>query len=300
MANALASVDRDIVYSICQWGIGDNMAEWAGPIGSSWGISNDIINNWISVFRITNQIVPFAKYSAPGKYNDMDMLMVGNGGMTVEESKTHFTLWCIEKSLLFLGAGLERNLLDATSLEILKNMELVAINKAPLGEVAKLMRWYTEEQYDVWAGNLSNSRTIFIVANWGRTAKTITVDLPDAGIQSAGKTRDVWSKSDIGALDGRYTAEVTGHGVKVLILENTVAARSYKSLVFDSQSSTSGFGKVYAHTSSEYSYEVTTPARQSRQITVTAGNCKLRAPTVSGAQPTRFHPSHSLPAKTRS
>lgn len=76
MAQALASVDRDIVYAICQWGIGDDLAEWAGPIGNSWRMSNDIINNWISIFRITNQVVPLAKYSGPGHYNDMDMLMV--------------------------------------------------------------------------------------------------------------------------------------------------------------------------------------------------------------------------------
>lgn len=76
MAEALALVDRDMVYAVCQWGIGEDLPEWAGKIGNSWRMSNDIINNWISIFRITNQVVPMSKYSSPGHYNDMDMLMV--------------------------------------------------------------------------------------------------------------------------------------------------------------------------------------------------------------------------------
>lgn len=77
MAAALASVDREIVYAVCQWGIGEDVPEWAGRIANSWRMSNDIVNNWISVFRIANQVVPMAKYAGPGHYNDMDMLMVG-------------------------------------------------------------------------------------------------------------------------------------------------------------------------------------------------------------------------------
>jgi alpha-galactosidase len=34
------------------------------------------------------------------------MLEVGNGGMTIEEEKTHFALWCIAKSPLIIGTDL--------------------------------------------------------------------------------------------------------------------------------------------------------------------------------------------------
>lgn len=227
MANALATVSRDIVYAICQWGIGDDLPEWAGPIGNSWRMSNDIINNWISIFRITNQVVPLSKYTSPGHYNDMDMLMVGNGVLTEEEAKTHFTIWCVEKSLLMIGAGLEANLLDPVALKILSNKELVAINQDSLGQAAKLMRRFTLEQYDVWAGNLSDARTVLMVINWAPVAKTVTINLADAGISSAVKARDVWAASDIGALDGVYTASLAGHGVKLLVLEQTTPAGTY-------------------------------------------------------------------------
>lgn len=154
-------------------------------------------------------------------------VQVGNGVLTFEESKTHFTLWCIEKSLLMIGSGLEENLLDPVALQILSNKELVAINQDPLGEAAKLMRRFTEEQYDIWAGNLSDSRTVLTVVNWSPVAKKVTVNLADAGIQSAVKARDVWEKTNLGALDGVYTAEVAGHGVKLLVLEQTTPAGTY-------------------------------------------------------------------------
>lgn len=55
------------------------------------------------------------------------------------------------------------------------------------------MCWFTEEQYDVWAGELSDSRTVLTVVSWSPVAKTITANLVDAGIQSAGKARDYGS-----------------------------------------------------------------------------------------------------------
>lgn len=157
----------------------------------------------------------------------MRVIQIGNGVLTFEESKTHFTLWCIGKSLLMIGSGLEEDLLDPVALQILSNKELIAINQDPLGQAAKLMRRFTEEQYDIWAGNLSNSRTVLTVVNWSPVAKTITVNLADAGIQSAGKARDVWATTDLGSLDGIYTAQVAGHGVKLLVLEGTAPAGTY-------------------------------------------------------------------------
>jgi alpha-galactosidase len=54
------------------------------------------------------------------------MLEVGNGGMTIEEEKTHFALWAFAKSPLIMGNDLT-NIRDK-SLEILKNTEIIAIN----------------------------------------------------------------------------------------------------------------------------------------------------------------------------
>lgn len=52
-----------------------NLACRVPKIGNSWRISNDIYNSWRSIWRITNQVVPFYKYTGPGAFPDMDMLM---------------------------------------------------------------------------------------------------------------------------------------------------------------------------------------------------------------------------------
>lgn len=75
MATVLDGLDRDLAYFICQWGIGEDLGEWAPPIGNVYRISNDIYNAWRSVWRITNQVVPFYKSTTIGAYPDMDMLM---------------------------------------------------------------------------------------------------------------------------------------------------------------------------------------------------------------------------------
>jgi hypothetical protein len=75
MAAELDDVDRDIQYYICQWGIGENVGAWAKKIGTTWRMSNDIYNAWRSIWRITNQIVPYFRYTESGAFADMDMLM---------------------------------------------------------------------------------------------------------------------------------------------------------------------------------------------------------------------------------
>jgi hypothetical protein len=75
MAAELDAVDRDIQYYVCQWGIGTNVGEWAAEIGNTWRMSNDIYKAWRSIWRITNQIVPYFRHTTAGAFADMDMLM---------------------------------------------------------------------------------------------------------------------------------------------------------------------------------------------------------------------------------
>jgi alpha-galactosidase len=54
------------------------------------------------------------------------MLEVGNGGMTLDEEKTHFALWALAKAPLIIGCDLTT--VSAESLAILKNKNLIAVN----------------------------------------------------------------------------------------------------------------------------------------------------------------------------
>ncbi|CAL9243840.1 unnamed protein product [Arabidopsis halleri] len=96
MSKALLNSGRSIFFSLCEWGQEDP-ATWAGDIGNSWRTTGDIQDNWKSMTLIADQNDRWASYARPGSWNDPDMLEVGNGGMTKEEYRSHFSIWALAK-----------------------------------------------------------------------------------------------------------------------------------------------------------------------------------------------------------
>ncbi|KAJ9145111.1 Alpha-galactosidase [Pleurostoma richardsiae] len=224
MADAIDNTSRDTVYQVCQWGVGTDVGKWASKIADSWRISNDIQNNWKSIWRITNEVVPYSKVTKPGAYPDMDMLTVGLRALSLEEERFHFGMWAINKSPLVIGCPMTTSLTPRESLEILANAEVIALNQDSLGEQAQLTRRYTEEEYDIWAGNLSGSRLVVGIANWKNDSQTVSIDLAgELGIASARAT-DVWASEDIGRIQKSYTAVLAGHQLQLLVLSDVVKA----------------------------------------------------------------------------
>ncbi|KAL2753019.1 carbohydrate-binding module family 35 protein [Sodiomyces alcalophilus JCM 7366] len=217
MAAELDSVDRDIKYFICQWGIGFNVGEWASEIGNTWRISNDIYNGWRSIWRITNEAVRYYKHTTVGAFADWDMLTVGLGGLSYEEERFHFGMWAIGKSPLLIGADLGR--ISEESLAVLSNEEIIAINQDPLAKQAQLVRRHTEEEWDVFLGELSGSRLVLAVANWRNESQTVEVDLASYGIASA-TARNVWKATDLGVISGQQTIGLEGHELQILVLSD--------------------------------------------------------------------------------
>ncbi|ETS76637.1 hypothetical protein PFICI_12024 [Pestalotiopsis fici W106-1] len=224
MGHALAEVDRDLVYQLCQWGVGHDLGSWASGIANSWRISVDIYNNWGSIWRILNQVIPFAKLTTAGSYPDMDMLIVGLGVLSKEEEKMHFGLWSIFKSPLILGNSIA-NPISPDSLAVISNQEVIAINQDPLGESAQLVR-RSEKGYDIYAGKLSGGRMVLSVANWLNSSQTVTFNISQVlGIQSA-SARNVWAYQDVGELRQTYQTELAGHEMQILVLSDIEYAQT--------------------------------------------------------------------------
>ena len=77
MGAALKKTDRDIVFSLCQYGMAD-VWKWGATIGGNcWRTTGDIQDNWNSVRGIFTSQNGHEKYAGPGHWNDPDMLMVG-------------------------------------------------------------------------------------------------------------------------------------------------------------------------------------------------------------------------------
>ena len=97
--------------------------------------SGDVQDNWASVTRILSDAAAVAQFSKPGYFGDMDILEIGNGGLSPAEEKTMFTLWSAIKSPLLLGNDLAN--MSAYTLSVLGNEKLIAVNQDALGVAAK-------------------------------------------------------------------------------------------------------------------------------------------------------------------
>ena len=143
MRDALLKQNRPIFYSICEWGI-NNPATWAPKVGNSWRTTIDIYNSWESMIYIIDTNNQWHKYAGPGGWNDPDMLEVGNKGMTFEEEKIHFGLWCLSKAPLLIGTDIIN--ISKETLEILTNPEFIVI--------FKILLVFKEEKYIQYNQNL--------------------------------------------------------------------------------------------------------------------------------------------------
>ena len=236
MTSALASQSRSVLFQICDWGI-DFPALWAPSQGNTWRIGNDIIPAWRAIYRTINQAVPNAPYAGPGAWPDLDMLEIGNGVLSAAEEQTHFSLWAILKSPLVIGGLLNDTFgsMGEDSLKVLMNEDVVGFNQDSMGVSAGLKRRWTEDEYEVWAGELSGGRIVAALVNWINETRTLGLDLPDVGVQSAGSLKDVWGEKTVENVKSRYEAEVKGHGVLLVELENITEAGTYPASLFGSK-----------------------------------------------------------------
>jgi alpha-galactosidase len=146
----------------------------------------------------------------------------------VEEERFHFGMWAINKSPLIIGAVMDPERLSKSSIEILENKEVIAINQDPLAKQAQLVRRYTEEEWDIWMGDLSGSRKVLGIANWRNETQSVQVDLSFLGVASAG-ARDVWAARDLGLVSGVQNLTLAGHEMKLWILSSINVSTSLES-----------------------------------------------------------------------
>ncbi|XP_010525385.1 PREDICTED: alpha-galactosidase 3 [Tarenaya hassleriana] len=227
MRDALNSTGRSIFYSLCEWGV-DDPALWADEVGNSWRTTDDINDTWASMTTIADLNNKWAAYAGPGGWNDPDMLEVGNGGMTYQEYRGHFSIWALMKAPLLIGCDI-RNM-TAETFEILSNKEVIAINQDPLGVQGRRVNVNGEDGCEqVWAGPLSGNR--LVVALWNRCSKpaTITASWDVLGLESSisVSVRDLWKHEDMEEnAAGSFGAQVDIHDCHMYVLTPQTVSHS--------------------------------------------------------------------------
>jgi alpha-galactosidase len=226
MRDALYKAGRPIVFSLCEWG-SNKPWEWAGKVGHLWRTTGDIVDRWDAMIDIFDKQKDLAKHAGPGCWNDPDMLEVGNGGMTTEEYKTHFSLWCMLASPLMAGNDL-RDMTKET-LEILTNEEMIAVNQDTLGKQAFCAR--DNGDYEIWIKKLAGDEKAVCLLNRSDEIKTVEVNLPallkasdnywsgDPYKPEDYTVRDIWEHKDVKTGGTMINVTLPPHAVKVYRFE---------------------------------------------------------------------------------
>ncbi len=219
MRDALAQSGRRIVYSLCEWGNKEPW-NWAQPVGNLWRTTQDITPRWRTdqpensypqgILDILDQQAKLSTASHPGAWNDPDMLEVGNGYLTDDESKAHFSLWALLNAPLIAGNDLRDMPQDVRA--ILTNREVIAVDQDWGGRQGYRVR--DDGNTQVWAKPMSDGSVAVILLNSRRGPVKIATTAQAVGLRTAGgyRLRDLWNHTD-SASDGRIEATVGTHAV---------------------------------------------------------------------------------------
>ncbi len=224
MGNELRRQKRDILFSLCQYGMAD-VWNWGESVnGNCWRCTGDIVDTWGSLSSIGfgKSMVAAAEHAAPGAWNDPDMLIVGHVGwghlhptrLTPNEQYTHISLWCLDAAPLLIGCDMTK--LDAFTLGLLTNDEVLAVDQDELGQAARQIKNVDLKQ--TWARKLSDGSIAVGLFNTGYLPQTIEVDFAEVGAPGKVTVRDLWRQKDAGEFEGKYSVEVPRHGCALLKL----------------------------------------------------------------------------------
>ena len=211
--DALTHTGRPIILSLCEWGYNQPW-DWAPKIGQLWRTTDDIEDKWGSMLSNLDQSAQHAAVAGPGHWNDPDMLEVGNGGMTDDEYRAHFSLWAIMAAPLIAGNDL-RSMSDATR-AILTNHEVIAVDQDSLGAQGILVSEGPPD-LQVWAKALHDGSRAIVLFNRSDSSAKITASFHRAGLYGdSAMVHDLWSHRDLGTFGGSFATTVAPHGVVMI------------------------------------------------------------------------------------
>ncbi len=223
MGEALSKVDRDIVYSLCQYGMAD-VWKWGGSDeikGNCWRTTGDINDSWGSLHGIYSSQNGHEKFVGPGHWNDPDMLVVGKVGwgpslhesrLTPNEQILHISMWCMLSSPLLIGCDMSQ--MSKFTVALLSNDEVLDINQDPLGKPAG--RVLLDSGKEVWARPLADGTMAVGLLNSGVEATEVTANWADLGLKGKQPVRDLWLHKNAGMYEGKYAVSVPAHGCVLL------------------------------------------------------------------------------------
>ena len=229
MWGELQKLDRDIVFNLCQYGMGD-VWKWGGEVGHSWRTTGDLgLERGAKLpafYGIGFKNASYFEYAQPGAWNDPDYILIGWVGnawgmgegkkttLTPNEQYSYMSLWSLMAAPLIFSGDMAK--LDAFTLNVLCNAEVIAVDQDALGKQAKILR-QTRKDF-VLVKELEDGSKAVGLFNLGERPATLAVSWAELGISGKQQIRDLWRQQELGKSKQEFHAEVPRHGVVMVRL----------------------------------------------------------------------------------
>lgn len=236
MGDAFKQAKRPLTLYLCEWGGRDPWLWGAEAGGSCWRISPDVRDGWTcepggaGVVQCIDIMKKISEYSGVNRFNDSDMLCIGlhgtgkssndlcfgHPGMTQDEYRSQFALWCMWSSPMALSFDPRANTLTEDDMKILLNRRLIALNQDRMGQQADLVS--ETDGFVVFAKDLENGDVAVSVTNM--TDKTSRADIqlsriPALDAAKRYRCQDLWSGEKMAPVKGSLSCEVRPHATMV-------------------------------------------------------------------------------------
>jgi alpha-galactosidase len=236
MFGALRRSGRDIVLSLSNIAPFEKVRDWVRT-SNMYRTGPDIRDSWHSLYLTAFSLDRWGAFAGPGHWSDPDMMIVGNltigsdmhpSRLTPDEQYSHVSLWALLSAPLLIGCPIEQ--LDAFTLGLLTNDEVIGVDQDPLGSPARLLSDTLGVQ--TWLKPMADgSRVVglFHTAGYGRTPQSYfrwgderPVDLlfrpADLGLAGRWMVRDLWRQKDLPEGAEGLALSIPHHGVRLLRL----------------------------------------------------------------------------------
>lgn len=222
MSKALDESGRDIVFSLCQYGMGD-VFKWGKSVGGNlWRTTGDITDTWSSLSGIAFSHSPKAMGAGPGGWNDPDMLVVGHLGwgdhprptrLTKAEQMTHISMWALLGAPLMIGCDLTQ--IDSFTSDLLMNHDVIEVDQDSLGKVAT--RRAIHGDVEIWTRPLFDGSQAVGIFNRGPEATTANLSRSELGYGRVKVgVRNLWLNKEMGLLSDKWPVSIPRHGAVLL------------------------------------------------------------------------------------
>jgi alpha-galactosidase len=221
MGTILKSLDRDIVYNLCQYGMGD-VWKWGGDVDAHcWRTSGDLGFELDKIYEVALRNSGFREYSKPGQWNDPDYIQIGwigNAGkmgvpeltsMPADMQYAYMSLWCLMASPLIYSGDMSK--LDPFTISVLCNADVIEVNQDPLGECGLVIKH--DHDCFLMVKNLEDGSKAVGLFNRGKNSAEVTVNWDELQLKGNVAVRDLWRQKELGELNGKFSAQVPAHGV---------------------------------------------------------------------------------------